>query len=129
MDELVGRKDVTGSDLVKAVTMLMPGDSIEHILDTVRHITLKRVFEAFKSQQFATVIHLIEYLKTHGLTNEDVTTILTWIEVTEEISPKLRESVSSLRKSGLVNSVYEFVSELEPVPELKGSILCCFRRQ
>lgn len=124
MDELVNRKDVVGSELVKAVTALLPGDSIEHILDAVRTVTLKRVLGAVKSQQFSTVIHLIEHLKTTGLTCEDVLTIMTWMEVSEEIAPQLRESITSLRKSGLVNSVYEFVSE---PPKLRGrgwSCLC-----
>jgi hypothetical protein len=129
MDELVNRKGVTGGDLVKAVTTLMPGDSIEHILDAVRTITLKRVLGAVKTQQFSTVIHLMEHLKTAGLTVEDVRTLLAWVEISSEISPRLRESVASLRKSELVDSVYEFVSELEVnSPPKRRGILCCFRQ-
>lgn len=127
MDDLVTRKDVVGSDLVKAVTVLMPGDSLEHILDTVRTITLKRVLGAVKSRQFSTVIHLVEHLKLTGLTVADVATLLTLMEDSEAVDPKLRESITSLRTSGLVSSVYDFIQEVEPAPKLNPPSCLCWR--
>jgi hypothetical protein len=110
MDDLIKKRAVVGADLVKAVTALLPGDSIAHVLDAVRHIILKRVVADIKSIKFSTVIHLVAHLKTAGLTPEDAKSILTWIEVDPGVPSELRESVGSLLTSGLLGSVFDFVA-------------------
>jgi hypothetical protein len=76
MDELVGRIEIVDGALVKEVTALMPGASIEAILDATRSITLKRVFNAIKSRAFT---RAVEEIKISGLSDEDSKIVLTWI--------------------------------------------------
>lgn len=102
MDELVKNTAVVDGALVKAVTSLMPGESIEKILDATREVILKRVLNSVKAQGYETVIHLVDDLKAEGLTEEDIKTVLLW---TEDPEAKV------LVESGLVNSVLKFVSE------------------
>jgi hypothetical protein len=105
MDELVKNKTITDGALVKAVTALMPGESIEKILDAAREVNLKRVLNTVKARGYETVIHLVDELESHGLTPEDITTVLTW---TGDPEAKI------LVESGLLNSVLKFVSVQEP---------------
>jgi hypothetical protein len=105
MDELVKNKTITDGALVKAVTSLMPGESIEKILDAAREVNLKRVLNTVKARGYETVIHLVDELESHGLTPEDITTVLTW---TGDPEAKI------LVESGLLNSVLKFVSVQEP---------------
>ena len=99
------------------MSTLLPGESLERILDETRNITLKRVLGVVKSRQFSTVIHLVEYLKETGLTAKDAQVVLTWIQADDS-------SVKALLDSGLFNSVFQFISE---VPEEPNST-CCFPR-
>jgi hypothetical protein len=105
MDELVKNKTVTDGALVKALTALMPGESIEKILDAAREVNLKRVLNSVKERGYETVIHLVDELEADGLTHEDIKTILTW---TEDPEAKI------LVESGILNSVLKFVSVPEP---------------
>lgn len=104
MDELVRKTAIVDGPLVKAVTSLMPGESIERILDATREINLKRVLNAVKARGYETVIHLVDDLNADGHTEEDIKTLLTW----------LGPEAKSLVESGLLNSVLKFVSEPEP---------------
>lgn len=102
MDELVKNTKIVDGALVKALTALMPGESIEKILDTSREVILKRVFNMLKSQNFKTVIHLVAALEDTGLYGKDAVTVLTWFEDPE---------VNKLLDSDLLNSVLNFISE------------------
>lgn len=113
MDELVKNKTVTDGALVKALTALMPGESIEKILDAAREVNLKRVLNSVKARGYETVIHLVDELEADGLTHEDIKTILTW---TEDPEAKI------LVESGILNSVLKFVSVPEPTGKAPG---CC----
>lgn len=113
MDELVKNTAVVDGALVKAVTSLMPGESIEKILDATREVILKRVLNSVKAQGYETVIHLVDDLKAEGLTEEDIKTVLLW---TGDLEAKV------LVESGLVNSVLKFVSE--PTDSTPS---CCIR--
>lgn len=127
MEDLVKRTDLVDAELVKAVGALLPGESLERILDETRNITLKRVLSAVKSRHFSTVIHLVEHLKSANLTLEDISTILSWIHKQEGSPEKIRKSAKSLLDSGLLRSVFEFVCEIEEVPKTKSHSICCLR--
>lgn len=105
MDELVKNTAIVDGELVKAVTALMPGESIERILDVSREVNLKRVFACIKARGYITVIHLVNDLNSDGLSEEDIKTILTWTE---------SHDAKALVESGLLNSVLKFISNLEP---------------
>ena len=107
MDELVKNKTITDGALVKAVTALMPGESIEKILDAAREVNMKRVMNSVKERGYETVIHLVDELESHGLTPDDIRTILTLVG---QEDPEAK----ALVESGLLNSVLKFVSEPEP---------------
>ena len=113
MDELVKNKTVTDGALVKALTALMPGESIEKILDAAREVNLKRVLNSVKERGYETVFHLVDELEANGLTHEDIKTILTWTEDPE---------AKTLVESGLLNSVLKFVSVPEFTDTPRG---CC----
>jgi hypothetical protein len=114
MDELVKNTAIVDGALVKAVTALMPGESIEMILDAAREVNLKRVLNSVKAKEYETVFHLVNELKTNGVHVEDIKTLLTWL------GPEHPEA-KALHESGLLNSVLNFVSESEP------STGCCIR--
>ena len=114
MDELVKNTTIVDGALVKAVTALMPGESIEKILDAAREVNLKRVLNSVKARGYETVIHLVDDLHADGLSEEDIKTLLTWLGQ-EDVEAK------ALHESGLFNSVLKFISESEP------STGCCIQ--
>lgn len=118
MDELIGRIEIVDGALVKAVTALMPGASIEEILDATRAVTLKRVFNTIKSQTFTTVIHMVDEIKLSGLSEEDCKIVLTWFG---EECPEAKALVDS----GLINSIFKFISDLN-TPNNRAA-WCCTR--
>ena len=103
MDELVKNRAIVDGALVRAVTALMPGESIERILDATREVNLKRVFESIKARGYETVIHLVDDLHADGVTEEDIKILLTWLD----------PEAKALAESGLLNSVLKFVSKKE----------------
>jgi hypothetical protein len=105
MDELVKNTAIVDGALVKAVTTLMPGESIDRILDATREVNLKRVLNSVNARGYETVIHLVANLYTDGLSEEDIKTLLTWTEDHE---------AKTLVEYGLLNSVLKFVSKNEP---------------
>ena len=111
MDELVKNTAIVDGALVRAVTALMPGESIEKILDAAREVNLKRVLISVKAGGCDTVIHLVDELYTAGLPEEDIKTLLTWIG----------HDALTLVESALLNSVLKFISKKETntPPKLK----------
>jgi hypothetical protein len=125
MDELVKRTEIVDAQLVKAVTALMPGESIENILDETRIVTLKRVFNSIKSQNFTTVIHLVEELRSEGLTEEATKTVLTWLA---QEGGGLGVHAKNLLNSDLTNSIFKFISDLDRQSESSSRrFWCCTR--
>jgi hypothetical protein len=114
MDELVKHTEIVDGALVKALTVLMPGESIERILDATREVNLKRVLNSVNARGYETVIHLVENLNSDGLSEEDIKTLLTWTEDHE---------AKALVESGLLNSVLKFVSKKESNIPLKTGCL------
>ena len=67
MNDLVKNTNIVDGALVKAVTALMPGESIERILDAAREVNLKRTLNSVKARGYETVIHLVDDLHMDGL--------------------------------------------------------------
>lgn len=111
MEDLVKQPEIVDAELVKAVKTLLPGESLERILDETRNIILKRALGVVKSRQFSTVIHLVEYLKNTGLTSDDVVTILTWIHSDEDVPEEFRLSARDVLDTGLFKTVFETTSK------------------
>jgi hypothetical protein len=105
MNELLNNTAIVGGALVKALVVLMPGESIERILDESRAINLKRVFNTLKAQKFSTVMNLVAAVEAAGLHGEEAVTLLTWFEDPE---------IQKLLDSGLLNSILNFISENKP---------------
>jgi hypothetical protein len=107
MDELVKNTAIVDGALVKAVSALMPGDTIEKILDAAREVNLKRILNSVKARGYETVIHLVDDLHADGSPEEDIKTLLTWLGHEDP-------EAKALYESGLFNSVLKFISESEP---------------
>ena len=105
MDELVNNTAIVDGALMKALAVLMPGESIERILDESRSINMKRIFNTLKTKKFKTVMHLVADVEACGLYGEEAETVLTWFDDPE---------VHHLLSSGLLNSILNFISESKP---------------
>ena len=123
MEDLVERTEIVDAELVRAVKTLLPGESLERILDETRNIILKRALDVVKSRQFSTVIHLVEHLKNTGLTREDAMTILTWIHSDEAVPDEFRLNAKAVLDTGLFKTVFDFVA----VPKPNKWTCICFR--
>ena len=122
MDALTSNVSVTGPELVKAVSALMPEANIAVILDQTNTIHLTRVLCVLKSQKFDTVFHLVETIWVMGLTEENAREVLLMIVEDQAFSEELRADIRKLIASGLLNSIYKFVKVEEPVVMKR----CCF---
>lgn len=125
MDDLVHKSEIVDAALVKAVTALMPGASIEDILDGTRSVTLKRVFNHLKTQDFTTVVHLVDEIKTSGLSEEDAKKIMKWFLVDEKVSMEFKREIHALVDSNLIGSIFKFISELDT--PTSSRLWCCTR--
>jgi len=125
MDDLVHKSEIVDAALVKAVTALMPGASIEDILDSTRSITLKRVFNHLKTQDFTTVVHLVDEIKTSGLSEEDAKKIMTWFIIDDNVSMEFKKEIHALMDSDLIGSIFKFISELDT--PTSSRLWCCIR--
>lgn len=127
MEALVKKTELVDAELVKAVGALLPGESLERILDETRNINLKRALNVVKSKKFATVIHLVEHLKSSNLPSGDISTVLKWVHHDEALPEKLRKTAKALLDAELLDSVFEFVCEIEEAPSPRKSSICCYR--
>ena len=125
MDDLVHKSEIVDAALVKAVTALMPGASIEDILDSTRSVTLKRVFNHLKTQDFTTVVHLVDEIKTSGLSEEDAKKIMTWFIIDDNVSMEFKKEIHALMDSDLIGSIFKFISELDT--PTSSRLWCCIR--
>jgi len=125
MDNLVHKSEIVDAALVKAVTALMPGASIEDILDSTRSVTLKRVFNHLKTQDFTTVVHLVDEIKTSGLSEEDAKKIMTWFIIDDDVSMEFKKEIHALVDSNLIGSIFKFISELDT--PTSNRLWCCIR--
>ena len=118
-------EDLTGPALVKAVSASMPGSNISNILDKTNEILNDRIFKTLKYDTYDTVLHLIEYLLTYDLTEENMFKILCMVvDDTEFFPEELRKDVLKFTHSELLNSVSKFLKKRPKVSWFKR-VLCC----
>jgi hypothetical protein len=115
---------LTGPALVKAVSATMPGSNVSSILDKTNEILNDRVFKTLKYETFDTVLHLIEYLLTYDLTEENVFKILCMVVDDASFSEDMRRDVLKFTHSELLNSVSKFLKKKPKVSCFKR-VLCC----
>lgn len=76
MEELVDQVDLVDGFLVKAVMALIPGESIERVLDETRNILIQRGLNYVK-KEFAEDVEIIaDDLKDMGYSPDNINTIL-----------------------------------------------------
>lgn len=128
MDELVHKSEVVDAALVKAVTALMPGASIDEILDCTRSVLLKRVYTFLRGRHHPTVVHLIDEIILKGLQETDAKQIMNFFIDDENVSLELKREISALLDSELMGSIFKFISELDkPDSNTRRSLWCCIR--
>jgi hypothetical protein len=117
-------EDLTGPALVKAVSASMPGSNVSSILDRTNEILNDRVFKTLKYETYDTVLHLIEYLLTYDLTEENIFKILCMVVDDVSFPEDLRRDVLKFTHSELLNSVSKFLKKKPKVSWFKR-VLCC----
>jgi hypothetical protein len=115
---------LTGPALVKAVSASMPGSNVSSILDRTNDILNDRVFKTLKYETFDTVLHLIEYLLTYDLSEENMMKILCMVMDDTSFPEELRKDVLKFTHSELLNSVSKFLKKKTKVSWFKR-VLCC----
>ena len=115
---------LTGPALVKAVSASMPGSNVSSILDRTNDILNDRVFKTLKYETYDTVLHLIEYLLTYDLTEENMFKILCMVVDDVSFPEDLRRDVLKFTHSEMLNSVSKFLKKKPKVSWFKR-VLCC----
>jgi hypothetical protein len=115
---------LTGPALVKAVSASMPGSNVSSILDRTNEILNDRVFKTLKYDTYDTVLHLIEYLLTYDLSEENMMKILCMVMDDTSFPEELRKGVLKFTHSELLNSVSKFLKKKTKVSWFKR-VLCC----
>jgi|APGre2960657505_1045072.scaffolds.fasta_scaffold128451_2 hypothetical protein len=116
-------ENLSGPELVKAVSVSMPGSNVSSILDRTNEILNERVFKTIKHDEYDTVLHLIEYLLTHDLSDENMMKILCMVIDDASFPEELRTDVLKFIHSELFNSVLKFLKKAK-VSWFKR-VLCC----
>jgi hypothetical protein len=120
MDALVSNTTVTGPELVKAVSALMPGSNVSAVLDTTSNIIVQRIVNTIKSKQFDTVFHLVKAILSYEQSEENSTKAMLLISNDLNVSQELKFEIEKFLDSGLINSVSKFMEE----PVKKKRWLC-----
>jgi hypothetical protein len=115
---------LTGPALVKAVSVSMPGSNVSSILDRTNEILNDRVFKTLKYDTYDTVLHLIEYLLTYDLTEENMFKILCMVVDDMSFPEDMRRDVLKFTHSEMLNSVSKFLKKKPKVSWFKR-VLCC----
>jgi hypothetical protein len=116
-------ENMSGPELVKAVSASMPGSNVSSILDRTNEILNDRVFKTIKYVEYDTVLHMIEYLLTYDLTEENMMKILCMVMDDTSFPEELRKDVLKFTHSELFNSVLKFLKKTK-VSWFKR-VLCC----
>ena len=117
-------EDLTGPALVKAVSASMPGSNVSSILDKTNEILNDRIFKTLKYDTYDTVLHLIEYLLTYDLTEENIFKILCMVVDDMSFPEDLRRDVLKFTHSEMLNSVSKFLKN-KPRASWFKRVLCC----
>jgi hypothetical protein len=111
MDTLVTNITITGPELVKAVSALMPGSNVSVVLDATSNIIVQRIVNSIKSKQFDTVFHLIRAIISYNQSEENSTKVMIMISNDPDVSQELKFEIEKFIDSGLINSVSKFMEE------------------
>ena len=111
MDALVSNTTVTGPELVKAVSALMPGSNVSAVLDTTSNIIVQRIVNCLKSQQFTTVFHLVQAIISYEQSEENSTKAMLMFSNDPNVSQELKFEIEKFLDSGLINSVSKFMEK------------------
>lgn len=120
MEALVRETGLEGARLMARLRELMPGATINDILDEARLIHIYRVAEVLKGFEFKTGIELLEYLSASHLTEEDLDTLsLILVENSKAwVTSECAQDLSIFITHGLFHSTMNFILKLKtPVPE------------
>ena len=100
--------ELKGAELMAEIRKLMPGATIDAILDTARLAQLHQQARLFKAREFETVLDLIEHMSTLSLTDEDLDTLSRILEENSGtlISEKCSHELAVLLKNGMFRSVF-----------------------
>lgn len=122
VNTLIPQIKIVGPALVKAVTALLPiGTNVETILENTNNVIIQRAVIIVKGQNFQTAIHVVESLWKNGLSESSVISALNILVSDTALPEVIRTDIQLLIKSGLISSVYTFVSAAVP---LKAKLLC-----
>ncbi len=108
MEELVQETDLKGAALMAEIRKLMPGATIDVVLDTARLAQLYQQARLFKGREFETALDLVEYMSTLSLVDEDRDTLSRILEENRGtwISEKCSHELAVLLKNGMFRSVF-----------------------
>jgi hypothetical protein len=108
MEELVQETDLKGAALMAEIRKLMPGATIDAVLDTARLAQLYQQARLFKGREFETALDLVEYMSTLSLVDEDRDTLSRILEENRGtwISEKCSHELAVLLKNGMFRSVF-----------------------
>jgi len=115
---------MSGPELVRAVSASMPGSNVSSILDRTNEILNERVFKTIKYDEYDTVLHLVKYLLTYDLSEENMMKILCMVMDDTSFPEELRKDVLKFTHSELLNSVSKFLKKKTKVSWFKR-VLCC----
>ena len=116
-------ENMSGPELVRAVSASMPGSNVSSILDRTNEILNERVFKTIKYDEYDTVLHLVKYLLTYDLSEENMMKILCMVMDDTSFPEELRKDVLKFTHSELFNSVLKFLKKAK-VSWFKR-VLCC----
>jgi hypothetical protein len=111
MDALVSNISITGPELVKAVSALMPDSNVAVVLDSTSHVIVQRVVNSIKSKQFTTVFHLVQAILSYQQSEENSTKAMLILADDPDVSQELKFEIEKFLESGLINSISKFMDE------------------
>ncbi len=115
MEELVQETDLKGAALMAEIRKLMPGATIDAVLDTARLAQLHQQARLFKGRDFETALDIIEHMSTMSLTDEDLDTLSRILEENRGtwISEKCSHELAVLLKNGMFRSAFNLFLKLK----------------
>lgn len=130
MEELVYETNLKGAALMTEIRNLMPGATIDAVLDTARLAQLHQQARLFKGREFETALDLVEHMSTLSLTDEDLDTLSRILEENRGtyISEKCSHELAVLLKNGVFRSVFNLFLKLK-IKEPTGCFTWASRRR
>ncbi len=115
--------NLTGPELVKAVSASMPGSNISSIIDKTNDILNDRIFVAIKYDMHNTIFDLVKQIIKYEISEENFNKILKMVSVDDSFSKELRDEAIRFIDSGLFNSISKYLEKPRKC-WFKG-VICC----